>query len=88
MAGGQSEEPSDRPWQVNLDAGTLRGWGALTSPVDTEPEPSNSCDSRRDPHYADYDAPDSCVDDIPQDVADPSKLQARHAKLRVPSESS
>ncbi|CAE7243819.1 unnamed protein product [Symbiodinium microadriaticum] len=66
MAGGQSEEPGDRTWQVNPDAGTLQGWGAFSSPVEAAPV---------QPHVH-YDVAKTPGDEEGDDVVDACKLQA------------
>eukprot|EP00439_Symbiodinium_sp_Y106_P085056 s180_g27.t1 len=74
MAGGQSEEPGDRTWQVNPDAGTLQGWGTFTAPV--EAAPARISASRHEMTYAHYDVAKTSGDEEGEDVVDACKLQA------------
>ncbi|CAE7393422.1 unnamed protein product [Symbiodinium pilosum] len=73
MAGGQSEEPCDRTWQVNAESGTLQGWGAITLPATSEPA---NLLGQTETQNVQYDAAKTSLRDDLCDVADPSKLQA------------
>ena len=81
MAGGQSEEPGDRTWQVNPDAGTLQGWGAALR----EAAPGNLPESSPNATDARCDAPKTCADaDLLSDGLDPAKLQAGNGLNNTP----
>ena len=79
MAGGQSEEPCDRTWQVNAESGTLQGWGAITLPATSEPA---ILLGQTETQNVQYDTAKTSLRDDLCDVADPSKLQAPSAAVR------